>query len=82
MATTTKLKNATSTSRSTFSDIQKTLATHKVQMVRFSSKASCVLLLQIGGFKMRREQLPRLGIAHRFLLLALTGLFEVNYLKC
>jgi hypothetical protein len=31
MATTTKSKNATSTSRNTFSDNQKTLTTHKVQ---------------------------------------------------
>jgi hypothetical protein len=31
MATTTKLKNATRTSRNTFSDIEKTLAAHKAQ---------------------------------------------------
>lgn len=43
-------------------------------MVRFSAMASRVRLLQIGGFTMRREQLPRRGIARRFLLLALTGL--------
>lgn len=35
MTTTTRLKNATSTSKNVFADIQKTLATHKVQEVKF-----------------------------------------------
>lgn len=35
MTTTTRLKNATSVSKNVFSDIQKTLATHKVQQISF-----------------------------------------------
>lgn len=36
MTTTTRLKNATSTSKNVFNDIQKTLATHKVEQISFS----------------------------------------------
>lgn len=38
MTTTTRLKNATSTSRNVFTDIQKTLASHKVQQINFIYK--------------------------------------------
>lgn len=35
MTTTTRLKNATSTSKNVFNDIQKTLASHNVQQINF-----------------------------------------------